>query len=1008
MNEAGMSSVIDAPRQARNEIRRRSLTLSKWLCAFAAAIPALAVVGWIFNIAVFMRIHPALPALQPNSALGLFLLVIATIFTGENHTGRWRLVSCVIGIAAVLIGLLTLSEYVFSWNLGIDRILLGRSAVAGLYPGRPGPQTAANLALLGVASLIYNSRFLPIRAGQVFVITAGANAVVAMTGYIFNTKEFYGFPTIQADIGMGLNSALSFILISLAILCSRPNDGMMSLVTSDTRSGGMARQILAVGILAPPLVGALTRIGVFANWYDVSIQVSLFAVVIVGLLLHTTWRAARQSEQDELRTKEQFDETQAANSRLQKAIDERRMFEALIENSSDSIGIADPNGNPIYINPAGRRMVGLPLHDGIKDTQISDYYAVGHRAFASNVIVPSMVGQGYWRGETYLRHWQTEEPIPVSDEHFMILDPESGRVLGMGTVIRDISEARRVAAERERLLERTQQARQQAETAIDQLRESEERFRLTIDEAPIGMALISLDGRPVRVNRALCEILGYTPAELMNLTYQKVTHPDDLEGEEALARKLIRGEISKAILEKRDIRKDGSIVDIKLSASVLRDRDGAPQYYISQIEDITERKHIENEQRFLAEVGAVLASTLDYETTLNNIAQLAVRDLADFCTVDVVDHDGAVRRLKALCRDPSKQWICDSLMRIGIDLNKPCLVKRVFENQETVLIERLSAEKLAALGQSEEHLRALKSGGPQSVMAVPLLAHGRLVGAICFVSYSTNRLYGLTDVRLAKELALRAAFSIENARLFDEVHRAVKTREEVLAVVSHDLKNPLATIKLAAHLLLKPEPLEANGAKEFVRKIYRSTDQMESLIADLLDFAKIQSGTFSVERSAKKLHQVIIRVIDSIRIQAEAKRQTLEVDLPSSLPDVAVDARRIGQVVSNLVRNAIKFTPQAGTIRISARQEDQRIVVSIADTGPGIPQEHLVQIFERFWQVPSRRKNGSGLGLSIAKGIVEAHGGKIWAESQLGKGCSFFFTLCLADLDDAQRFDRAA
>src|SRR5262249_40291142 len=138
------------------------------------------------------------------------------------------------------------------------------------------------------------------------------------------------------------------------------------------------------------------------------------------------------------------------------------------------------------------------------------------------------------------------------------------------------------------------------------------------------------------------------------------------------------------------------------------------------------------------------------------------------------------------------------------------------------------------------------------------------------------------------------------------------------------------------------------------------------------------------------------------------KRQTLEVNVPSSLPSVAIDAHRIGQVVSNLISNAIKFTPQEGTIRVAARQRDHKIVVSVADTGPGIPQEHLSKVFDRFWRTPGTKQKGSGLGLSIAKGIIEAHGGTIWAESQLGKGSSFFFTLPLADLDSTKPRDRAA
>ena len=282
------------------------------------------------------------------------------------------------------------------------------------------------------------------------------------------------------------------------------------------------------------------------------------------------------------------------------------------------------------------------------------------------------------------------------------------------------------------------------------------------------------------------------------------------------------------------------------------------------------------------------------------------------------------------------------------------------------------------------------------------------MAAIVLVSCSASRIYGPTELALVEELARRAALSIDNARLFFETQRAIKTREDVLAIVSHDLKNPLATIELVVDLLRGSKRIDTNQLQGFVNKVQRSAHEMEVLIADLLDFARIQSGTFSVVVSPDSLSQVMTPVIDRMRALAEAKRQTLDLDIPLGLPHVAVDGHRIAQVVSNLVGNAIKFTPKEGPIRIWARQQERQMVVCVEDTGPGIPQEHLPKIFDRFWRAPGVKQEGSGLGLSIAKGIVEAHGGMIWAESQLGKGSSFFFTLPLADLDSTKRTDRAA
>jgi len=1060
--------------------------------------------------------------MQPNTAVALVLCAIAIILTGNRQRSRkGPLVACVIGVIVSLFGVLTLAEYISNWDLGIDRLFVGRAvSAARVYPGRPSPQTSANFAILGVALLIFNLRVRSIRAAQVCSVIVGGNAIVAMTGYIFNTSKFYGFPSITADIGMAVQTCVSFILLAMALLCSHPREGMMSLVTSDTRSGGMARQILLVSIFAPPLVGAVTRIGVYANWFDVRVQTSLFAVAIVVLVLRTTWRAARQSEQHELQARAAFEESQAANERLQKAADERRIFAALIENSSDFIGIADPGGKPLYLNPAGRRMVGLPADFAVEKTRIAEYYPPGERSFVTDVILQSMVEQGQWQGETYFRHWQTEEAIPVSDEHFMIRDPGNGRLLGMGTVTRDISLIRRSQEQLRQLEERYDLALRGADLAVwdwnirtgevtfsqrwaemrgyqlEEVRpnvdswssgvhpedwprvqkalkdyfngvvpEYEAEFRsstksgewiwildrgkvftrdekgqpqrmvgtelditqrkhleedLRLSEAKSsGIVSISADAiisideiqRITLFNEGAEKIFGYSKAEVMGASLHNLL-PERFRAihREHLARFGAGHETTRRLGQHGNfifgLRKNGE--EFPADGAISKLDVGGKRIMTVSLRDVTDEKRVEHEQKFLADVGAVLTSTLDYEETLTNIAQLAVRDLADFCVVDTVDQDGKVKRLKVLSRDASKSWICDLVMKLSPDQDYPSLTRSVLENQKTVLIERLSADGFTASLNSLEHLQAFRAANAQSVIAAPLLAHGRLVGAIVFVSSSPNRVYGPSDVRLAEELARRAALSIENARLFGEAQRAIKTREEVLAIVSHDLGNSLAAIELGAYTFRHAEQIDANHVREYANRVQHSVDEMKLLISDLLDFARIQSGTFSVVVSAKRLSDVLMQVIDNLRSLAEAKGQSLEVHLASSLPDAALDARRIRQVVANLIRNAIKFTPREGTIKISARQQNGQIVVCVTDTGPGIPQEYLSNIFNRFWQVPGTTQKGSGLGLSIAMGIVEAHGGTIWAESQLGQGSSIFFTLPLADLETAKHADRAA
>jgi len=206
--------------------------------------------------------------MHANTALGLLLVTIAILLTGsECRLRKTTVAACGLGGVVLLLGLLTLSEYFFGVDFGIDRLFFGQAGMpTDLYPGRPSPQTSANFMLFGAALLAYNLRSLPIRLGQICVLMGGANASVVFTGYILGTSQFHGFPMLGT--GMAVHTAAAFILLAVALLLSRPDDGMMSLLTSGTRSGAMARQILFTGMVAPPVVGILTRVGVVAGWYS--------------------------------------------------------------------------------------------------------------------------------------------------------------------------------------------------------------------------------------------------------------------------------------------------------------------------------------------------------------------------------------------------------------------------------------------------------------------------------------------------------------------------------------------------------------------------------------------------------------------------------------------------------------------------------------------------------------------------------------------------------------------
>ena len=219
---------------------------------------------------------------------------------------------------------------------------------------------------------------------------------------------------------------------------------------------------------------------------------------------------------------------------------------------------------------------------------------------------------------------------------------------------------------------------------------------------------------------------------------------------------------------------------------------------------------------------------------------------------------------------------------------------------------------------------------------------------------------------------------------------------EVLSIVSHDLKSPLATITMAASLLDDDSHSAAERA-QMVKMVKRATARMDRLVRDLLEVGRLEAGhTLPVETRCSDVAPAIREAADAHEALALAGGVRLERDVPDALPAVNVDCDRILQVLSNLIGNAVKFTPAGGRVAVSARVEGDELVISVADSGPGLSAEEQARIFEPYWQAKRTASLGAGLGLKIAKGIVEAHGGRIWVESAPGEGTTFRFALRVA------------
>jgi signal transduction histidine kinase len=283
--------------------------------------------------------------------------------------------------------------------------------------------------------------------------------------------------------------------------------------------------------------------------------------------------------------------------------------------------------------------------------------------------------------------------------------------------------------------------------------------------------------------------------------------------------------------------------------------------------------------------------------------------------------------------------------------------------------------------------------GARTMHIVPLVAGGRPIAALTLLNAADSAsTAGADGHSLIEKFALRAAMALENARLYGAARRATKARDDMLAVVSHDLRNPIAAIAICARTLREDPPGESER-EVMLEAIADATEWMNRLIHDLLDVSAIEAGHLTMTRRPEQLAEIAGTALAMVAGSAEARSLAISADVPSRLPAVNVDAGRIVQVLGNLLANAVKFTESGGRIAVRAETGPSNVVVSVEDTGTGLTAEEQARVFDRFWQARRATRRGNGLGLAIAKGIVEAHGGRIWVRSEPGRGSTFSFTL---------------
>lgn len=414
----------------------------------------------------------------------------------------------------------------------------------------------------------------------------------------------------------------------------------------------------------------------------------------------------------------------------------------------------------------------------------------------------------------------------------------------------------------------------------------------------------------------------------------------------------------------------------------------------------------EQRLRLLARASALLASTLDFDETLAHTIELVIPVLGDFGFFDLLEPDGSARRIARAHNAPELEaalsqtrWVRNERKDMNL-----CGLSTGASGYHPMVDD----EWLRRAAASPEHYEVMKSLGFCSMITVPLISQQRPIGALTLFHAASGRHHTRGDLALCEELARRSAAAVENTRLYRDLRQAIRDRDdadrrkdEFLAMLGHELRNPLAPILTAARLLeLKGDPTIEREREV----IARQAEHLTRLVDDLLDVSRIVRGKIALRPERLLLIRVLERAAEVAAPLVEAREHQVRVDIPPSL-QVDGDPERLAQVFGNLLTNAAKYTEPGGLIELSATSDDAEVRVSVRDNGVGISADHLGRLFEQFFQAESsldRSHGGLGLGLALVRSLTEAHGGRVTAQSDgPGKGSCFTVTLPLPAKDSA-------
>jgi len=663
------------------------------------------------------------------------------------------------------------------------------------------------------------------------------------------------------------------------------------------------------------------------------------------------------------------------------------LLEAVLRQAPSGILVAEADRSRLmFRNDVARRITGDLLEPG---SPVTD--PVDHAAW--NIFHPD--------GEPYrLDEWPIMRSLKsgevVENEELELRFPDgvrktisansgpvrdaSGRIVAAVSAFDDVTEARR---------------------SQDALLDSENQLRRLADAIPHMVWTSNFKDPPVFLNDGWFQYTGLSPDEdAAEDGLTSALHPDDVETVRA-ARRAAQASGDSYEVEYRLRGRDG-VYRWFLSRGVpTRHGPGAPSSYFGTATNIDDRKRAEQSARFLADVGAKLAAVVDEESTLRDVAGLAVPFFADWCAVDLLGDNQELRRVAVRHQVAASPEVVDVLAhRYRFRAGASHGLMEVVQTRRPDLVSDVTEEILEGVAQNEEHLEALRALGPRSYLCVPLVGREGMLGAMSFATTAAGRRYESRDLALAMELASRAAVAIENVRLYDRLRETDRRKDEFLATLAHELRNPLAPIRNSVLILrLKGEDdADSQWAREVID---RQVGHMSRLIDDLLDVSRITRNKLELKLDRVDLAAAVGDAVETSRPLLDGFGHELRLNMPAEPIVLQADRTRLVQVFASLLNNAAKYTERGGLIELSVRPQGESVEVMVKDSGVGIAPEQLPHVFEMFAQfTPSieRTQGGLGIGLALVRGLVGLHGGTVEARSAgLGEGSEFLVLLPVAD-----------